>query len=461
MDVNSYEQNGRPIMRLLMLTLTLSSMSAMMFTIVLPQLSREFQLSIGQVSWLTSAYTLIYAFGTVTYGKLTDRFQLKHVLTFGLLLFAAGSLLGLTSHSFAAALLGRCLQSAGAAAIPAAAVLIPVRYFAPERRGAAMGMSAVGLALGGALGPAVASLIVGFANWRWLFAVPLLLLFTLPFYRKYLAEEEREKTRGTFDWIGGLLLACAVSLLLFGVTNRSWETALGGLPALMFFIARIRSAKDPFIRPDLFRNRRYTLHLVLAFLINGACSSLFFLTPLLLSDVHRLPANWIGYAMVPAAAASAVFGRKGGRLADVKGNPYLFLIAAGSLLTCFLLLSTFTASSPVWITLFLMLGNVGQSFMLIAMSNSVSRTLPKEQVGVGLGLFSMLNFIAQGAAAGVYSLAVDLGSAVRWNPAFPFAGVEGYAFSNIYLVLAAVHLGVVLFYVFGFAETREPVRAES
>ncbi len=84
-----------------------------MFNVVLPQISEEFHLTLAQVSWLSSAYTLIYAFGTVTYGKLADRFQLKSILTLGLTLFTAGSLIGLVFQTFWFALLGRCLQSAG------------------------------------------------------------------------------------------------------------------------------------------------------------------------------------------------------------------------------------------------------------------------------------------------------------------------------------------------------------
>jgi DHA2 family metal-tetracycline-proton antiporter-like MFS transporter len=73
MDTTPESANGPKLIRLLMWTITLSSMSALMFNIVLPQVSDEFQLSYAQASWLTSGYTIIYAFGTVTYGKLADR----------------------------------------------------------------------------------------------------------------------------------------------------------------------------------------------------------------------------------------------------------------------------------------------------------------------------------------------------------------------------------------------------
>lgn len=442
---------GDKLIRVLMFTLIISMMSGLMFNIVLPEISREFHLGIAQVSWLSSAYFLIYAIGTVTYGKLADSYKLKSLLTFGLLLFAAGSLVGLASHTFWLALAGRCLQAAGAASIPAAAMLIPVRYFPPERRGSALGMSAVGLALGNALGPVVSSLIVSLAHWRWLFAVPLLILVTLPFYRKYL-KEEPEGTPGMFDWIGGGLLGVTVALLLLGVTGGSSLMLLIGLIVLGLFILRVLKTPAPFIQPKLFRNKSYTCGLTVAFLVNGIGFSFYFLTPLLLAKVQALDPGWVGFAMVPAALASALLGRIGGKLADSRGNSYLFFIASGGLLLSFILLSSFTGGSAFLIALFLIFGNVGQSFILIALSNTISRTLPKEQVGVGMGLMSMLNFIAGGMATGIYSRVVEYGAGHPWNPVNLDA--NGSVFSNIYFVLAILHVMILVFYYIQFGESK-------
>ncbi|NRF92447.1 MFS transporter [Paenibacillus frigoriresistens] len=457
MNSETMLQKGPILMRLLMFTVMMSSMSALMFNVVLPQISKEFHLTLAQVSWLSSAYTLIYAFGTVTYGKLADRFQLKSLLTFGLALFATGSLMGLVSQTFWFALLGRCLQSAGAAAIPAIALIIPVRYFAPEKRGSALSMTAVGIALGSALAPVISAIVVSFANWRWLFLPSLLILLLLPLYRKYLEHEVKQAPR-KFDWLGGIFLAASIALLLLGVTNRTLWYLVVGLATLLLFIVRIRTAEEPFIQPRLFRNKKYTIAITLAFLISGIGVSLYFLTPILFSQVYHLGSNWIGFAMVPAAAASALLGRKGGKLADRKGNSYLLSVASISLITCFVLLSIFTGISPLWISFFLIFGNVGQSFLQIAMSNSISRSLPKDQVGVGMGLFSMVSFIAQGIAAGVYGIVAAQSSSVHWNPLN--ADPNSYLFSNFYLILAAMHVGILFFYHLQFRTKNSSVALE-
>lgn len=455
------EAAGQKLLKALLFTLMLSSMSAMMFNIVLPDMSEEFGLSLAQVSWISSAYSLIYAVGTVTYGKLADRFKLKNVITFGLLLFAAGSVFGLVSQTFWTALAARCLQSAGAAAIPAVAMLIPIRYFDAGRRGAALGTAAVGLALGSALGPVVSAALVSFAHWRWLFAVPVLILFTLPMYRKHLIDEPDPAAKPKFDWAGGLLLAAAAGLVLTGVTEKSWILAAAGLAFGALFAIRIHAASEPFVRPELFRNGRYTAGIAIAVMVNGIGVSLYFLTPVLLSRVQELPSHWIGFVMVPAAAASALLGRKAGKLADRKGNLHLYAVAGSSLIVCFALMSTFAAALPWLIAIFLVFGNMGQSFMLIALSNTISATLPKEQAGVGMGMFSMFNFMTHGTAAGIYGLAAELPAASSWNPMHSHPGSG--TFSNIYLVLALLHVCILLLYGLRFrpAGRMEPKRAAS
>lgn len=439
------------LLRVMLVTLMLSSMSAMMFNIVLPQLSLEFNLSLAQVSWMSAAYSLIYAVGTVTYGKLSDRFKLKNILTFGLLVFAAGSIIGLFSQSFGMALMARCLQSVGAASIPAVAMLIPIRYISQERRGAALGMAAAGLALGSALGPVLSALMTSFADWRWLFSFPIALLALIPFYRAYLPDDRGVKT--AFDWLGGILLGAAAGLVLFGFTNVSWLSLGLGLIFLILFIWRIRSTPEPFIRPELFRNRKYSFMIIIAVLVNGIGISFYFLTPVLLSRVQELPPYWIGMVMVPAAIVSAILGRKAGKLADRRGNAFLYTIASSLIMVCFVLLSSFAAAPGWWIAAILVLGNVGQSFMMITMSNTVSRTLPKEQAGVGMGLFSMCGFITHGMASGLFGIVAEWKAAASINPIHQDSGSA--VFSNLYLVLALLHIGVLVFYLAQFGSRRQ------
>ena len=131
-------------------------------------------------------------------------------------------------------IVGRIVQAAGASVIPAIAMIVPVRYFSAESRGRALGTVAIGFSLGLAMGPIIAGVVSSTWNWRVLFVISLLSLLTLPMYRKYLDEEKGVARK--IDFIGGLLLAGTVAILLLALTNGSIWLALVGTITLIFLI---------------------------------------------------------------------------------------------------------------------------------------------------------------------------------------------------------------------------------
>ncbi|MGO4542255.1 MFS transporter [Paenibacillus sp. 2TAB19] len=455
MVIQAKKGQGQPIIYILAFTLIISVMSATMFNIVLPDIAERFRLTIAQVSWVTSGYLLVYAVGTVIYGKLSDAYGLRSVLTFGLVLLAIGSLFGLIAQAYWMVLLGRVIQAAGAAVIPAAASIIPVRYYPEEQRGKVLAIAMTGMSIGSAIGPVVAAFVVSSLDWRWLFFMPVLTLLALPYYRRFLQDEgERQSKR--IDWIGGGLLVAAATLLLLAITYEAW--VVGAFSVVLFILLwlRVRYGAEPFIPRGLTRNKGYSVGLTIAFLATSIGYSLYFLTPQLLNQVQQLDTAMTGFVMVPAAVTAAILGRSGGKLADRKGIPFLFYSASAMLLICFALMSIFAERSPVAIAGFLILGVVGQSFLYMALSNQISRTLAKEQIGIGMGLLAMSNFMAGAISASLYGKIVDHGSGVHWSPMI--IEPKAFVYSNLYLVLGLLHVGILLVYGFRFGKRNRNVK---
>lgn len=443
---------GNKLIQILMFTLVISVMNVSMFNIALPGIRAEFHLSAAQVSWVSSAYMLVYAVGSVTYGKLADKYALKKLITIGLIVFVLGSVFGLAAGAYWMIVIGRVFQAAGSSVIPAAAMIIPVRYFPPETRGRALGKSAIGLAVGNTLAPVVSGLIMGYAGWRWLFCFSVLVLLTLPFYRKYL--DDAKESSGRMDVLGGGLLAASTGLILFALTGGGWIPAAAGALLLILFVIRIRKAADPFVQPRLFRNLNYTFGIGIAFVISCIAFSIPFLIPQLLTQSNHLDASIIGLIMIPGAAASALLGFAGGKFADLKGNLFVVCIAALLQMIGFFLLSAFAGINAWIIAVVLIFSNVGQTFMQVALSNTVSRTLAKEETGVGMGLLSMLNFIGAAVATSVYSSILDTGSSAHWNPLNTYPG--SYLYSSIFLVLSVMMIIVAAIYLLRFGRSAAP-----
>ncbi|SDT43744.1 MFS transporter, DHA2 family, metal-tetracycline-proton antiporter [Paenibacillaceae bacterium GAS479] len=455
MESVSVTSNGEKVMPILAFTLVLSVMNASMFNVVMPVISQEFAITPSQVSWLVTGYMIVFAIGSVTYGKLADKYRLKDLLTFGLTFFALGSIVGLVASQYWMIVLGRVLQAGGAAVIPATAMIVPVRYFAPEKRGRALGSVAAALALGTALAPIVAGLVTSVVSWRFLFLLSLVPLIGLPFFRKYLDDQRGAAQK--IDFLGGILLGVSVALILVSIALGNVLYFIAGVVSFILFVIRINTAAEPFIQPGLFRNKKYSFGLCVSLLATALSFGMPFITPQFLSSLNNLSPAIIGFVMFPAAIISASVGRRGGRLADEKGNSFLAYTAISFSFVCLVLLSLFVGASPYWIMLFLLFGNLGQTFIQIAISNTISSTLARDQVGVGMGLMSLLNFISGAITTSVLGKLLDAKETkLQINP---FAFHEGaYLYSNIFFALAI--LAVIIFGIYYFAFRSSGAKAE-
>ena len=83
--------------------------------------------------------------------------------------------------------------------------------------------------------------------------------------------------------------------------------------------------------------------------------------------------------------------------------------------------------------------------MSIVLAKSISLSLPNEQSGVGMGLLSMLNFIAGAVFASLYGTMVDQGATQAWNPLITDS--SAYVFSNIYFMLTVLIVAVAVLFI--------------
>lgn len=448
MKVDSIEKRKGKLILILAFAMVISVMNSTMFNIALPTITNEFDLQPSQAGWIVTGYIIVYAIGSVMFGKLADKYKLKNLLTVGLLIFALGSLVGFFAPNFWFVLAGRIIQAMGASVMPATSMIIPTRYFTPETRGRALGITSSATAFGTAVGPIVAGLVTNFISWHYLFVISLLILLTIPFFRAFLDNEE-EKVKNKTDLIGATLLAGTLAFLLLAITQGSLILAFIGIAFFVLFLWRIRVANNPFIQGNLFKNRSFSAGLLVSALSSGIGFGIPYLTPLLLQGVNELSPLLSGLVMFPGAVLAAILGRKGGKLADQKGNGFVAYTA----LLCFFIgygfLSIFAGSSPYFIMVVLIFAYVGQTFIQIALGNTVSRSLPKEQAGVGMGIFMMMNFIAGATATTLISKALEIKSAsLQLNPLL--LNHNSLNYSNIYAGLAILIVIVTFIYMSNF-----------
>jgi MFS transporter, DHA2 family, methylenomycin A resistance protein len=146
-----------------------------LITVALPSVAHGLHVKGSATSAVLSAYFLAYALVLIPGGELVDRFGARRLALSGLGLFAVGALAGALAHSFAALLIARVIQGAGAGLVSPAALAGAVSGFPPERRGSALGIWGASAGMSNLAGPLLGGLLTVAFGWRanWWALLPL------------------------------------------------------------------------------------------------------------------------------------------------------------------------------------------------------------------------------------------------------------------------------------------------
>ena len=136
-----------------MLASFVSVLNTSMINVAIPLISGDLYVSGAEVGWIVTVYALVFATGIPIYGRISDFFSLRRTFSLALVVFAAGSLVCALAPSFAVLIVGRALQAAGSAAIPALAFGSVAKIFPPGGRGTAFGLLSSSVGVGAAAGP--------------------------------------------------------------------------------------------------------------------------------------------------------------------------------------------------------------------------------------------------------------------------------------------------------------------
>jgi len=433
------------LVRLLALLLTFTVINGTMFNVTIPDIAESFNLMPSQVSWVMTGYILVYAIGSVMYGKLADVIPLKRLLTIGIILFSFGSILGFLSPNYTTLLFARILQALGGAAIPALGFIIPSRYFTHDR-GKVFGIISSTVAFASGVGPIAGGLIGGFLDWRFLFLVPASAALAIPLFRRWLPDEEVRSQK--IDYFGAVLVAIFVASLLLFVTMLIWSLLLISIIAFALLVFHINRVDSPFIDPVLLKNRRYTITIFTSFLGTSVMFGLIFVLPIMMRDLYDATTLGIGLLLFPGAMAAGIFGRFGGTLIDKKGSIYVLRIALLLVAIGVFFISVFTSSSLLLLGSAVFIAYIGFPLLQSATANLLSHMLTKEETGVGMGLFNLCNFISGAFSSAIFGSILDLeGMTFSINPLN--AHGDHAIYSNLYLVLSVVAV-FALFMFFAF-----------
>src|SRR6516225_9144014 len=201
------------IVGVLSLAVFMSSLDLFIVNLAFPYIGKQYPgTSLGSLSWVLNAYTIVFAAVLVPAGRWAD-------LIGGLATFVLGSVLCGVAPGVAALIAARVIQAAGAGMMVPASLSLLLAAVPPRARPQALGTWSAFGALGAALGPVIGGSLVQI-NWRWVFwiNVPVGLAAIVLAYR-VVPESKDEQAGGRPDLIGAGLLAAAVGLVALALVK--------------------------------------------------------------------------------------------------------------------------------------------------------------------------------------------------------------------------------------------------
>jgi MFS transporter, DHA2 family, metal-tetracycline-proton antiporter len=389
----SLSANDRKLIATLCLLIVFGNINLTMFNLAVPSISLSFALSSSQVSWIMVGYSIVMAVGAGAYSKLAESFSYRRLYTVGIILFAAGSVVGFLAPSYAQVIIGRLIQAAGASAISPLSYGIATRFFDAHIRGRVLGVLSATIAFASGFGPVFGGFIEQYAGWHSLFLVSGTCLFLLPLVLKHIPVTEHR--REYFDLPGMVLFSAGMAFLMLGVTIN-FLLALAGLAALGGFWFSIHKTSHPFISADLLKNTHYRRILWIT-LITFLCNTgLTFILPIMMKSVFHMATGRIGMMMVPGAVCAGLLGSTLGRWGDRYGSLRILMISQGLVVVGFILLSFSIQFLPLMIAFLIIILMIGFNGMLTSSGKLISLTLEQSELGMGMGVFT-LSYLLGGA----------------------------------------------------------------
>lgn len=294
--------------------------------VAISQLVEDFDTTVTTIQAVIALYALVMAGLMLTGGKLGDIYGRRRVFAIGLVIYGIGSGLTAASWSVPTLMLGwSILEGIGAALVLPALVALVAGTYRDRDRAVAYGVLGGVAGAGIAVGPILGGWVTTDFTWRLVFVGEVVVAIGILLGTRLMAEPEREPGRPVLDWVGGVLSAGGLAVLVFGViqsSNWGWLAprsspitpfgfsltpfviAAGGV-LLAFFVGwerrRESRGEEPLLLLDLLKIAPLRGGVSMFLAQNLVLMGIFFTIPLFLQIVQGLDALETGIRMLPTS----------------------------------------------------------------------------------------------------------------------------------------------------------------
>lgn len=271
--------------------------------VALPHIQGSLSGTQAQIAWVLTSYIIATAMTIPFTGWLATRIGRRRVFLVSIAGFVITSIMCGLAEDLPEIVIFRFLQGAfGASLMPLSqAVLLSIN--SKENSGKAMALWGFGATIGSVLGPVIGGYLTENYNWRWIFFINIP-IGTLAFIGLYFFMIESEKRTKIFDFFGFILLSLCVGafqLMLDRGTLKDWfssteiivEAVISGL-AFYLLLVHTMTREKTFINLELFKDRNFTLGVIVIFIMYVAFFSTLALMPSMIQAELNYPVTTTG-----------------------------------------------------------------------------------------------------------------------------------------------------------------------
>jgi EmrB/QacA subfamily drug resistance transporter len=373
----------------------MATLDSSILVVGLPQVVAALHTNFLVGVWFITIYRLMITVLLVVFGRIADLYGRVRLYSLGFAIFTVGSFLSGISFTAEELLAFRLIQGIGAALLFVNSIAIVTDAFAGGHDlGKGIGINQVAINAGTITGYTLSGILIQLFTWRSIFLVNVPIgIFGTYWSRKRLKEITPPLRQEKFDFIGAITFSAAITVLLLGFTiggiTDPISLGLIGLSIFLmaFFIVHERGTRFPVLDLSLFKIRLFTAGNI-ANLVSGlAFAALAFIMTLYFQLVRGYDLLSAGLALIPLDVTLILIGPISGSISDKRGARGLSTLGLVIASVGFLLLSTFTQSTPYSIiALSFCLVGIGIGMFRSPNASSVMGSVSPEKRGISSGV---------------------------------------------------------------------------
>jgi len=404
LDIYGKPYNRAMIVAILMVGSFCTVLNQTLLNTAFPTLMRTFNITASDVQWLTTGFLLVNGIMIPITAWMINKFSSKKLYLFAMAVFLIGTITCFIAPTFSILLIGRLVQAAGVGISMPLLQNIMYTIYPPERRGAAMGMVGIVIALAPALGPTLSGWVIDHYSWRQLFGIVIPIVLLVIILSFFLMRSVIPLSNPKIDFLSVILSTIGFGSLLYGfssVGNKGWSSfevigfILVGAVVLAFFVWRQLHIENPLLELRVFKSSTFTLAAILAGVTNMAMIGVSMVVPMYIQNIHGASAFQSGLMLLPGALVIGVMNPITGSIFDKYGAKRLAIIGMFILSCSTAPFAFLTENTPsAYIIVLYMVRMFGISMVMMPVTTSGMNSLPAKLISHGTAVNNTFRQVA-------------------------------------------------------------------